>query len=74
MRALSLFFLLTTALCSSGADLSSNAGTFRIDANGKMELQVRNGETLTLQLGVFLPTWKFSKALRKKENFFSNLL
>lgn len=59
MRALSLFFLLTTALCSSGADLSSNAGTFRIDANGKMELQVRNGETLTLQLGVFLPTWKF---------------
>ena len=59
MRALSLFFLLTTALCSSGADLSSNAGTFRIDANGKMELQVRNGEPLPLQLGVFLPTWKF---------------
>ena len=59
MRSLSLLFLLTAALCSSAADLSFNAGIFRADPDGKMELQTKNGEKLTLQFGVFLPTWNF---------------
>lgn len=59
MRSQFLLSLLSATLICSAAELPFRAGIFRTAPDGKMEVQTKNGEKLTLSFGIFLPGWSF---------------
>ena len=59
MRFPCLLLLTAAAFCCFAAELPFSGGLCRTDPTGKIELLMKSGETLPLQIGVFLPGWEF---------------